>query len=239
MSGISDNFIEDWVDDPDSLKQYTKDLGLAADLLGQAGWKKDGDTWQTKDGKPAKYDLKYPTDFADWNPVASNAADQLNAQGFNLVKRGVVSTQLGPDFLAGKFDICVQGWGAAVPHPYFSYYQDFIGLNPQPPTKGSMQFPVKQKLATGEDVDLAALTLKSAEGLDPEQNKPTLTQLAKAFNELLPIIPLWERYGNNPALDGEPRVKGFPADDDPILLNSPYADSFVTIGMCEGSLTPV
>ena len=27
-----------------------------------------------------------------------------------------------------------------------------------------------------------------------------------AFNELLPIIPLWERYGNNPALEGT-RVK--------------------------------
>ncbi len=239
MSGISDNFIEDWIEDPDSLTQYTKDVEKAADLLTQAGWKKSGDTWQTADGKAAKYDIKYPTDFADWNPAASNAADQLSAQGITMAKRGVVSTQLTPDYSAGKFDICIQGWGAAVPHPYFSFYQNFIGLNPQPPTKGSMQFPVKQKLASGEEVDLAALTLKSAEGLDPEANKPTLTQLAKAFNELLPIIPLWERYGNNPALDGGARVKGFPADDDPILLNSPYGDSFVIIGMYEGSLTPV
>jgi peptide/nickel transport system substrate-binding protein len=238
MSGISDIFITDWVDNPGELHQYTKDLNKAADLLSQAGWKKQGDTWQTKDGKPAKYDIKYPTDYADWNPAASNAADQLSAQGIKLTKRGVVSTQLGPDFLAGKFDICIQGWGAAVPHPYFSYYQDFVALNPQPPTKGSMQFPVKQKLASGESVDLADLTQKSAEGLDPSKNKPVITQLAKAFNELLPIIPLWERYGNNPALEGT-RAKGFPKADDPILKNSPYGDSFVIIGMYEGTLTPV
>jgi peptide/nickel transport system substrate-binding protein len=238
MSGMSDNFIDDWVEDPGALKQYKKDLSGAADLLGQAGWKKAGDTWQTKEGKPAKYEIKYPTDYADWNPAASNAADQLSAQGIQLVKRGVVSTQLGPDYLAGKFDICIQGWGAAVPHPYFSYYQNFIGLNPQPPVKGSMQFPVKQKLESGEEVDLATLTLKSADGLDPEANKPTITRLATAFNYLLPIIPLWERYGNNPALEGT-RAKGFPKADDPILLNSPYGDSFVIIGMYEGTLTGV
>jgi peptide/nickel transport system substrate-binding protein len=54
---------------------------------------------------------------------------------------------------------------------------------------------------------------------------------------LLPIIPLWERYGNNPALEGS-RVAKFPADDDPILKNAPYADNFVIMGMYSGKVAP-
>ena len=70
---------------------------------------------QTPTGKPAAYDIKFPTEFADWNPAATNAADQLNKFGFNITKRGITFTQLNPDVLAGKFDIAIQGWGAVEP----------------------------------------------------------------------------------------------------------------------------
>ncbi len=71
---------------------------------------------------------------------------------------------------------------------------------------------------------------KSAQGLNVDEQKKNVTAAALAFNELLPIMPLWERYGNNPALEGT-RVAKFPADDDPILKNAPYADNFVIMYM--------
>jgi hypothetical protein len=68
-----------------------------------------------------------------------------------------------------------------------------------------------------------------------EEQRATVTKRATIFNELLPVIPLWERYGNNPALDGE-RVKGWLPAGDPIYQNSPYEDSFTVIMLMDGTL---
>ena len=62
--------------------------------------------------------------------------------------------------------------------------------------------------------------------------------MARIFNDLLPIIPLWERYGNNVALKGV-RVTGWPPDSDPIYRNDPYTDSFVVMMILSGQLRGV
>jgi peptide/nickel transport system substrate-binding protein len=243
MAGFSDILVPDWISDADQqkLQAYEKDLDKATQLLQSAGWKKSGDKWQTPAGKPAAFDLKFPTEFADWNPAATNAADQLNKFGFNITKRGITFTQLNPDVLAGKFDISLQGWGASNhPHPYFAYVQDLFTFNyvtaANQGGKG-MNFPLKQTTSAGP-IDLQSVVNKSAQGLNLDEQKKNITAAAAAFNELLPIIPLWERYGNNPALEGT-RVAKFPADDDPILKNAPYADNFVIMYMYTGKVTPV
>jgi len=243
MAGFSDILVPDWITDADQkkLQAYEKDLDKATQLLQQAGWKKSGDKWQTPAGKPAAYDIKFPTEFADWNPAATNAADQLNKFGFNITKRGITFTQLNPDVLAGKFDIAIQGWGASNhPHPYFAFVQDLYTFNyviaANQGGKG-MNFPLKQTTSAGP-IDLQAVVDKSAQGLNVDEQKKNITAAAQAFNELLPIIPLWERYGNNPALEGK-RVAKFPADDDPILKNAPYADNFVIMYMYQGKVAPV
>jgi peptide/nickel transport system substrate-binding protein len=84
---------------------------------------------------------------------------------------------------------------------------------------------------------LEKLVVQSASGLDEEEQKATVTKLATIFNELLPVIPLWERYGNNPALDGE-RVTGWLPDSNPIYVNSPYEDSFTVMMIMDGTLKP-
>ena len=242
MAGFSDILVPDWITDADQkkLQAYEKDEAKATSLLQAAGWKKVGDKWQTPAGKPAAYDIKFPTEFADWNPAATNAADQLNKFGFNITKRGITFTQLNPDVLAGKFDIAIQGWGASNhPHPYFAFVQGLYTFNyviaANSGGKG-MNFPLKQTTSAGP-IDLQAVVDKSAQGLNVDEQKKNITAAAMAFNELLPIIPLWERYGNNPALEGS-RVAKFPADDDPILKNAPYADNFVIMGMYSGKVAP-
>ncbi|MEU4602177.1 ABC transporter substrate-binding protein [Kribbella sp. NPDC023972] len=242
MAGFSDITVPDWVSDADQkkLNAYEKDLDKATQLLQAAGWKKSGDKWTLPNGKPAAYDIKFPTEFADWNPAATNAADQLNKFGFNITKRGVTFTQQEPDVLAGKFDIAIQAWGASShPHPYFSYVQDLYRFNyvlaANQGGKG-MNFPLEQTTSAGP-IDLKSVVDKSAQGLNLDEQKKNITAAALAFNELLPIIPLWERYGNNPALEGS-RVAKFPADDDPILKNAPYADNFVIMGLYAGKITP-
>jgi peptide/nickel transport system substrate-binding protein len=62
--------------------------------------------------------------------------------------------------------------------------------------------------------------------------------MALAYNELLPNIPLWERYGNNPVFEGK-RVTGWPKEGDPVYQNAFSVDSFVTLLMFSGTLSPV
>ena len=243
MAGFSDILVPDWISDADQkkLQAYEKDEAKATSLLQAAGWKKTGGKWMLPNGKPAAYDIKVPTEFADWNPAATNAADQLNKFGFNITKRGITFTQLNPDVLAGKFDIAIQTWGASShPHPYFAFVQDLYTFNyviaANSGGKG-MNFPLNQTTSAGP-IDLKAVVDKSAQGLNLDEQKKNITAAAMAFNELLPIIPLWERYGNNPALEGT-RVAKFPADDDSILKNAPYADNFVIMGMYSGKVGPV
>ena len=100
-----------------------------------------------------------------------------------------------------------------------------------------MAFPLKQTTDALGDVDLEQLVVNAPLGLDEAAQKNSVTTAAIAFNELMPMIPLFERYGNNPALDGV-RVKAWPADSDPIILNAPYGDNFTIMLLLTGQLTP-
>jgi peptide/nickel transport system substrate-binding protein len=133
--------------------------------------------------------------------------------------------------------MAIDGWGAAHPHPHFSFDQNLFVRNTPRAAGGGIKFPLKQTTSAGE-VDLEKMTVDAAQGLDQEAQKALVTKLALAYNELIPKIPIYERYGNNPAPEGI-RVKGWPKDDDPIFRNSPYNDSFTVMLMYEGKLTPV
>jgi peptide/nickel transport system substrate-binding protein len=86
------------------------------------------------------------------------------------------------------------------------------------------------------EVDLGELVVASGAGADVEAQKAAINDLALAYNELLPQIPLWERYGNNPAPDI--RITGWPADGDPVYQNGTYNDPFVIVLMLNGTLQP-
>ena len=99
-----------------------------------------------------------------------------------------------------------------------------------------MSFPLVQETSLGE-VDLGALTIQANQGADRDAQAELINQLALAYNELLPQIPLWERYGNNPAVENL-RVTGWPPEGDPIYLNGTYADPFASILIVTGQLGP-
>ena len=50
-AGFADTNVPQWLsqEDMDGLIQYTVDLDMASQLLTEAGWSKDGDTWTTPD----------------------------------------------------------------------------------------------------------------------------------------------------------------------------------------------
>jgi peptide/nickel transport system substrate-binding protein len=130
----------------------------------------------------------------------------------------------------------IQAWGQGQPHPVYSFEQALLTYNVAA-SGGGMSYDMTQDTESYGKVDLEKLVIQCASGLDKEKQKGTVTKLATVFNELLPVIPLWERYGNNPALDGE-RVTGWLPSGDPIYQNSPYEDSFTVIMLMDGTLKP-
>jgi len=239
MAGVSDNLAPLWLSEEDlaQLNPYEYDLAKAEELLRSIGYTRAPDgVWVTDTGRRMEYELSMPGEYADWSAAAENAAEQLTRFGIKITVRAVNFNQHLIDVNEGRFQMAIRGWGAANPHPHFSYVQNLFTHNITPPT-GGMKFPMVQQTESVGTIDLEEAVVRSAEGLDEEAHRELVARVAKAYNELLPNVPLWERYGNNPALDGV-RVTGWPPDDHPYYGNSPYADAFVTLMILDGTLRP-
>lgn len=208
--------------------------------------------WLDDTGKRLEFEFLFQAEFADWSAAAKNACEQLTAFGIKCTGRSITYTQFNTEIWTGNFELASLTWGTARPHPHFSYGYDFRFYNPAKggtgaadagasggtgdPTKPGISFDLNVTTDAVGDVDLGALTDDVGRGADEEAQKEIIGQLALAFNELLPMVPIWERYGNNPAPSRF--AAGWLPDDDPIYKNSPYADSFVVMMILDGTLHP-
>jgi peptide/nickel transport system substrate-binding protein len=234
MAGFSDNLVPLWISSADQAKlnSYAYDLSKAAALMTAAGYAKGSDGVYAKDGKKLEFELLFPSDFADWASAADHAQKSLNSFGIKITPRGAIRSQQLPDVNGGKFQLAIMGWGVGNPHPQASYIQDLRTHNTIP-AGGGYKYPLKQG-----NTDFDALINKMAEGFDTNAQKPTVTETAVAFNDLLPVVPIWERYGNNP-VNVKSRVTGWPADTDPIYKNPWGAESFTVILILNGTLRKI
>jgi peptide/nickel transport system substrate-binding protein len=218
------------------MDSYEYDPDAAASELEDLGFEKDGEVWVSPEGERMEYELGAPAEFADWSAAAKNLGDQLTKFGIKTTVRTVTFTQWEPRMADGDFEMGIQAWGQGQPHPVYSFEHPLMTYNVAA-SGGGMSYDMTQDTESYGKVDLEKLVIQCASGLDEEEQKATVTKLATVFNELLPVIPLWERYGNNPALDGE-RVTGWLPAGDPIYQNSPYEDSFTVIMLMDGTLKP-
>lgn len=240
MAGFSDLQVPTWIGAPDlkRLNRYDNDLGAAARLLTAAGWKRSGGSWLTPAGKKAEYDLSFQAGFAEGQATSRSVEEDFARLGIRLTLIGVDPTLLVTDIGKGSFELAIYGWGTSSnPFPAAAFAKVMIDNNEAglAPLRG-IDFPLRQHTEVVGDVDLARLIVAAGEGKDLDALKANITTAALAFNELLPVIPIWAEFGNNPVL--ESAVTGWPDDGDPIYRNSPYADNFTTILMYQGTLRP-
>ena len=241
MTGLSDNMLPLWLPEEDmaDLEEYRYNPEKAAEILTSIGFKKGSDgVWLDDKGKRMEYDLLVPQEYADWSAAALNVANQLTNFGIKTEVRGMTYSQIPHEVWNSRFELAIQGWGASNPHPHFSYYADLITYNYASGQGPGMNFPLVQQTEEFGEVDLENAILASADGFDSEVQADSVRQLAKIFNDILPIVPLWERYGNNAVLDGV-RVTNWPDDDDPIWKNNPYGDNAGIMLILDGTLEPV
>ena len=245
MVGFSDNLVPLWLTDDtvSKINSYSFDPAKAEEILLGIGFTRgDDNIWIDDQGNRLSFELTAPSEFADWSAAAENLAEQLTEFGVETTFRGVTFTQHPSDIRAGNFQMAIREWGAGNPHPQFSFDVDFNTYNS---TGGSaaateagpgMNFPLTQETSMGE-MDLYQMTIDAGLGADRDAQAAIVNQLALAYNELLPQIPLWERYGNNPTVE-DLRVSGWPADGDPVYLNGTYADPFAIVLLRTGVLHP-
>jgi len=233
MAGVSDTLLKAWLtaDQLKALTVYKKDTAKADSLMKDAGFARGSDGVWAKDGKKLEFDMVYPSDFADWSAVAANIGDQLNKWGLKVTLRGAPSSTTFVDFRNAKFTLSFASWGTGNPHPQASAVRPIREWNTQA-IGGGQKYPVKQKTSKG-DVDFEAL-LVQMEDIDEAKQKDALNKYALAFNEVLPALPLAERFNNAPIND-QKRVAGWPPVDDKIYQNG-AGDSFTLILIMDGTL---
>ncbi|MEM7125780.1 MAG: ABC transporter substrate-binding protein [Chloroflexota bacterium] len=248
MCGFSDNMTDLWLTEEakGALNSYQQDLEAAEALLTGIGFTRDDDgVWIDDTGARMEWELTAPAEFADWSAAAENVAEQLTNFGFKISFRGVNFQQHPIDVNEGNFDIAIRGWGAGNPHPHFSLNNNLTTHNAAASGIGAaesgsvdkpgMAFDLNVSTAVG-DFNLLEVVDAAGSGNDVDAQVELISQAALAYNELLPQIPLWERYGNNPVPSRF--AAGWLPDDDDIYKNSPYADSFVVIQIMDGTLGP-
>jgi len=233
MIGYSDTLVASWVsrDDQKKLRSYDYDVARADALLREAGYAKAADGVYAKDGRRLELELYYPSDFADWSSAATHAADALNRLGMKITPRGAPSAQQQADLRSGSFVMAIGPWGISHPHPQQSLIRPLREFNTQ--ASGGQRYPLKQQTSSG-DVDLGDLLDRSVDGYDVTKQKDAIAKLTLAFNELLPCVPLWERYTNNP-LNEKKRVDGWKPDGDAIYTQG-AGDSFAALLLLDGTL---
>ncbi|MCX7707179.1 MAG: ABC transporter substrate-binding protein [Anaerolineae bacterium] len=239
LTGFSDNMLNLWLtkEQIDKLIVYDYNPKKAEEILTGIGFKKGSDgIWVDDKGKKLEFELTVPAEFADWSAAAENLAEQLNKFGIKTTVRGVNFQQHPTDVNQGKFQMAIRAWGAGNPHPHFAFVQDLFTHNYVGSTQGKgMNFPMKQTIG-GKEVDLEQIVVQSAEGLDVNAQKEKVATAAAAFNQLLPIVPLWERYGNSPLLNK--RLADAPPDTDPIWKNALYGDNPIVVMIFDGRIKP-
>lgn len=238
MAGFSDNLVPLWISEADQrkLNPYEFSTTKADQLMRDAGYTKGGDGIWAKGSEKMEFEMTVPSDFADWMAAAQHFTESMQKFGIKITLRTYPNAQQLTDVNDGNFTLAFRGWSIGNPHPQFAFIQDLRTHNTTT-AKGGMKYPMKQQASTGP-VDFDELINQSGEGFDQAKQKEAVTKLALAFNELLPVIPLWERYGNNPVND-KARVTGWPRDNDPIYKSSFGTDNFTIMMIADGTLKPV
>jgi peptide/nickel transport system substrate-binding protein len=97
--------------------------------------------------------------------------------------------------------MAIRNWGLGDPIPARSFLEAYNRYNGQGELAGEgagggMGFDVNVSYSGG-DINVFELSNASSEGVDAAAQAEIVTELAISYNELLPAIPLWERYTNN------------------------------------------
>ncbi|MGN9839959.1 ABC transporter substrate-binding protein [Nonomuraea sp. H19] len=226
-SGIHQKPAQEWIGpELSSLEPYKHDVAKAEAEFKAAGLKKTGGKWTLADGTPWKMTMHAPAGFSDWISAEENIKSQLVDNG---VDAEVVTVADYPVYLeelaAGKYDAGL--WLMALgPAPYDIFQRLYGASNGWTNVAGKVAHSAPGKagnwMGGKEEIDVEGvgkvnpgeLTAK-LNAVSAEEAKPIMAQLAKAANQDLPAIQLWDYV--NSQFTNTTRFTGWPEQDSDVL----------------------
>ena len=235
VSGLGESLLSGWVDDPSDLIAYEYDTDKATALLESVGFVKKRNIWYKPNGDRFELTLQAPVSWSDAAVAAENIADQLTAFGIKTTFTGIEASQREPNINSGAFEMALSFWGTGKPHPRYAFEGPLLYSNIRAQGPG-IGFDIEQSTSRGK-VNFEELILKSAEGWDIETQKSMISTLVYAFNETLPVLPIYTKSPKN--VTGMGIRSEWPDFSDPIFQNSPGDDNFAVISILRGTLKPL
>ncbi|TDE37743.1 ABC transporter substrate-binding protein [Nonomuraea mesophila] len=226
-SGIHQKPAQEWIgSDLSSLEPYAHDVAKAEAEFKEAGLQKKNGKWALADGSPWKVTMHAPSGFSDWISAQENIKSQLIENG---VDAEVVTVADYPIYLeeidAGKYDVGF--WLMALgPAPYDIFQRLYGASNGWTNVAGKVKHSPAGKagnwMGSSEEIDVEGvgkinpgeLTAK-LNAASAEEAKPIMSQLAKAANQDLPAIQLWDYV--NTQFTNTSRFTGWPEQDSDLL----------------------
>ncbi|TDD13885.1 ABC transporter substrate-binding protein [Nonomuraea diastatica] len=226
-TGIHQKPAQEWIgDELSSLEPYAHDVAKAETEFKEAGLQKKNGKWTLADGSPWKVTMHAPSGFSDWISAQENIKSQLIENG---VDAEVVTVADYPIYLeeiaAGKYDVGF--WLMALgPAPYDIYQRLYGASNGWTNVAGKVKHSAPGKggnwMGSAEEIDVEGVGKINPGELTGELNaasaeeaKPIMTQLAKAANQDLPAIQLWDYV--NTQFTNTSRFTGWPEQDSDLL----------------------
>lgn len=248
MAGFSDNLVIDWLDEGtrEALDLYPLDHDRASRLLESIGFSRTDRGWVDADGEPVTFEITAPTEFTDFLASARDVSEQLNEFGFNTTVRGIPAASRPEIIPQADYTVMLDFSLISTPnHPHSSLNWNlgfgFWGNNNPEAEEGAskgMNYPWTQLTSDGQEVYIPDLLEASIAGMDKEAQREPVRILAEIFNRDLPVVPLYERYTNDPAAHG-PRVEGWLPPDHGVYANNQGSDNYASIQFLEGTLQPM
>ena len=183
----------------------------ATQVLDEAGYSKDGDTWKDGNGSAIRLPLLVPSGWTDWITAAETVVDHLTEFGFKaeVDSRGFGTLQetIWPN---SNFVLSSGGWNAGPPQgalPYFSLrhmlIQNFRGINYNYPAADSSRGGSSADVSVPDIGDFGgddAMTVNPSERLtelsqtnDDATADEIVKEQAWVTNVDLPMIPIAEK----------------------------------------------
>jgi peptide/nickel transport system substrate-binding protein len=237
-SGIHQEAAKAWIPETvGQLEPYQLDVAKAETEFEAAGLKKKDGKWTLADGTPWKVSMHAPSGFSDWLSAQENIKSQLIKGG---VDAEVVTTTDYPLYLeelaAGKYDAGF--WLMALgPAPYDIFQRLYGTSNGWTNVAGKIEHAPAGKsgnwMGGPEEIEVDGTKINPGEltaelnSATEEEAKPIMAQLAKAANQDLPVIQLWD-YVNTQFVNNS-RFTGWPQDSEILRLGTGVLASGVWI----------
>jgi peptide/nickel transport system substrate-binding protein len=200
QTGIVTPTFSSWLDKGLASK-VTYNPQKAISILQKAGYKKKGDLFYTKNGKPLSFRIINIGGYSDWVASVQVVQQQLKAVGIKITPENLSSTTYDNNAYTGKFELMYNGNLSGGPAPYYELRQLLYSKNSAPIGKiAASNWERYYNPAVDRLIEQYGATT------DPAKQLAIVRKLEAAMVNDIPVIPVtegvdWYQY-NTKSLTG-------------------------------------